>query len=326
MILPVQCFLLLAIATTAAAQTDDMVPFGTGRSQGKVNATEQTMFTYSSSTFGVMTHFWVAGSPVVDRTTIRYYVDGETLPSVEFIPSEACGVGFDNQMAPWGTKWFGKGAKSTGWFHNFRIPFKSIRITYQLETGEPEGTIWMIVRGLENYKFTIGDISIPPTARMKLIQHKNVTLQPLEFIDLVNVQSKGMLFLTMMQVRSTNFAFMEGCFHFYNNKQYVDWPGMLLSTGMEDYYDSAFYFNGGTFHLPVSGSTFMNSSKGQWSGYRFHEMDPIVYSNGMRLQWRNGDVTDEATGLKCTLQTGGIVNGKLGVSQLTSLMWVYQFD
>ena len=31
--------------------------------------------------------------------------------------------------------------------------------------------------------------------------------------------------------------------------------GMLLSTGMEDYYDSAFYFNGGGFHDPVAGLT-----------------------------------------------------------------------
>jgi len=155
-------------------------------------------------------------------------VDGETTPSIEFIPSRACGVGFDNQAAPWGTKWFGKAAKATGWFHNFRIPFKSIRITYQLETNETDQHIFLIVRGLENYKFTIGDIPVPTTARLKLIK-TNVTLQPLEFVDLVNIQhGSGMLFLTMMQVSSQSINFLEGCFHFYNQK-YVDWPGMLMS-------------------------------------------------------------------------------------------------
>ena len=36
-----------------------------------------------------------------------------------------------------------------------------------------------------------------------------------------------------------NFNFMEGCFHLYDDR-HSDWPGMLLSTGMEDYFDSAF--------------------------------------------------------------------------------------
>ena len=39
---------------------------------------------------------------------------------------------------------------------------------------------------------------------------------------------------------------------------------------MEDYYDSAFYFNGGPFHSPVAGSTHMSNQK-EWSGYRVHE-------------------------------------------------------
>jgi hypothetical protein len=28
------------------------------------------------------------------------------------------GVGFDDQTAPWGTKWFGKGARTGGWYNN----------------------------------------------------------------------------------------------------------------------------------------------------------------------------------------------------------------
>ena len=237
-------FLTTPLKSCAAQPTTTnplLMPIGTGLSQAKLNASEQTIFEYNSTTFAVMNHFWIAGSPAVDRTTVRYYVDGEATPSIEYVPSEACGVGFDNQDAPWATKWMGKGANSTGWFHNFRIPFKSIRITYQLETGEAPGVVWLIVRGLENYKFTIGDISIPENARLQLIKHTNVTLDALEFVDLVNVKGAGLLFLTMMQVQSTNFNFMEGCFHFYNHK-YLDFPGMLMSTGMEDYFDRCVFY------------------------------------------------------------------------------------
>ena len=100
---------------------------------------------------------------------------------------------------------------------------------------------------------------------------------------------------------------------------------MLLSTGMEDYYDSAFYFDGGPFHAPVSGVTHLEAAA--FSGYRFHEMDPIVFSDGMRFQWRNGDVTDVATGLKCTAEeaAGPTVTtcGDPQSSTVDSTAWVY---
>ena len=123
-----------------------------------------------------------------------------------------------------------------------------------------------------------------------------------------------------MSVASGNYNFMEGCYHLFTPVD-AAWPGLLLSTGMEDYYDSAFYFNGGTFHAPVAGSTHMRPGEG--SGYRVHEMDPLVFHDGVRMTWRNGDVTDEATGLKCTSQAKTKVIGSPTVSKLSALVWVY---
>ena len=58
-----------------------------------------------------MNHFWSTCTPSAEATLlVRYYVDGETDPSIEFEPPLAVGVGFDDGMAPWGTKWFGIGA------------------------------------------------------------------------------------------------------------------------------------------------------------------------------------------------------------------------
>ena len=172
----------------------------------------------------------------------------------------------------------------------------------------------------------LGGLQLPTTARLHLIK-TDAILKPLEFVDMVNVPGgkSGMFFAVAMQVESTlNFNFMEGCFHFYD-KTRTTFPGMIMSTGMEDYFDSAFYFNGGDFHAPVAGSSHQTNVNGtsQWSGYRFHEMDPIVFSDGMRFQWRNGDVTDTATGLKCTLNTGGQTCGNPQSSHLVSYSWVY---
>lgn len=117
---------------------------------------------------------------------------------------------------------------------------------------------------------------------------------------------------------------MEGCFHYYDDKR-TEFPGMLLSTGMEDYFDSAFYFNGGEFHYPVSGNTHQSNVDNvyKWSGYRFHDMDPLVFQKGMRFQWRNGDVNDPISGLKCISQKTTNVCGNPQKSHLTAYAWVY---
>ena len=181
------------------------------------------------------------------------------------------------------------------------------------------------MRGLEGMPLEIGDIMLPDTARLSLVR-SDVNLTALEFVDLVNIpQGNGMLFSVTMQVESTiNLNFMEGCFHYYDTTR-TEFPGMIISTGMEDYFVSAYYFDGGEFRSPIAGNTHLESAGAmKWSGYRFHEMDPIVFSNGMRFQWRNGDVSDPVTGLKCT-QVDGKPVGNPQPSHVVAYAWVYQW-
>eukprot|EP00730_Choanoeca_flexa_P015452 TRINITY_DN7097_c0_g1_i2.p1 TRINITY_DN7097_c0_g1~~TRINITY_DN7097_c0_g1_i2.p1 ORF type:complete len:114 (+),score=13.35 TRINITY_DN7097_c0_g1_i2:26-367(+) len=63
-----------------------------------------------------------------------------------------------------------------------------------------------------------------------------------------------------------------------------------------------------------------------WSRFRFHEQDPLPFSNGFRLQWRNGDMDNPVTGNKCFTQSGGRVVGHPTVSQVTTYAWVYVWD
>jgi hypothetical protein len=325
-----------AVLTVVASL--DPVPsvIGTGLSQAKLTSNETEFFSHMVSSEGqwaYLNHFWAAGNDQVDRALFRYYIDGETEASVVFTPALATGVGFGDQSAPWGNKWMGKGAKSTGWFHNIPVPFyKSVRVTFQL-APEDEGsspTLWTIVRGAEGLPMHLGNLELPLSqGSVKLdLQKRDAQLQPLDFYDMAVVPSglAGTVFLTSLFVNGTsNYNYMEGCFHFYSPASQA-WPGTLLATGMEDFYDSAFYFNGGGFHLPVSGMTH-KPGDGTFSGYRFHEMDPLVFKDGARMQWRNGDVTDESTGLKCTLQSGGIPAGGSpghpGPSAVSSYSWVY---
>ena len=62
------------------------------------------------------------------------------------------------------------------------------------------------------------------------------------------------------------------------------WPGVLL--GLEPKTTSTLDdSNAGEFHLPVAGESHRKSDKGkvdEWSAYRFHEMDPLRFNDGVR--------------------------------------------
>jgi len=274
---------------------------------------------------GVMTHFWAtAPNPVLEESIVRYYVDGETTASIAFYPPLACGAGFNDQHAPWGTKWFGKGAKDAAWYLNFKIPFsKTVRVTIQSMNGRKDG-FYIILRGFPNtLPIEIGGVTIPNTGRLKL-QVIDKDVSPIDWVNLVDVPTgSGLFFMHTLAVKSGNLNFLEGCYHSYTPYGQA-FPGTVLSTGTEDYFDSAWYFNAGQFWLPVSGYThFQDDGKGTvtWSAYRFHEMDPLPFRDGFKFVWRNGDVVD-AAGIKCFAQTGEKA-GNPTVSRVTSYAWVY---
>ena len=77
--------------------------------------------------------------------------------------------------------------------------------------------------------------------------------------------------------------------------------------------------NAGPFHGPTSGLTHLSSTPTtQLSAYRFHTADPLAFSAGIRMVFRNGDTTDPATGLKCTLETGGSTAGSPTAANMTT--------
>eukprot|EP01116_Phalansterium_solitarium_P006355 TRINITY_DN18652_c0_g1_i1.p1 TRINITY_DN18652_c0_g1~~TRINITY_DN18652_c0_g1_i1.p1 ORF type:complete len:434 (-),score=119.58 TRINITY_DN18652_c0_g1_i1:18-1319(-) len=320
----------------ACDSPDDASPvaaFSTGYSGGYVNTEERTMFNHivpSAATNGVMTHYWTtAPGFVLNGTLVRYYIDDEPVASIQFFPPLACGVGFNDEHAPWGTRWFGKGAADGAWFNNFRIPFqKSIKVTVQHMTGS-YGGFYMIVRGAPSLPIDVGGIAVPSTARLQL-QTFEQTVPPLTWVPIVDVPTgSGVFWMHTLSVRSGNLNFLEGCYHQYApyNK---DFPGSLLSTGTEDYFDSAWYFNGGQFWLENAGFTHINTSAAgnmvTWSAYRFHEQDPLPFDSGFRLMWRNGDVVDRA-GLKCNVEdTNGIIAGNPTASDVIVYAWVYTWD
>jgi len=274
--------------------------------------------------YGVLNHFWITYMSESDNgTIIRYYIDGEQNASIVFTPSLLCGVGFYDAQGPWGTNWFGKGADDGAWWSNFNIPFqKSLVVTMQHLYGS-FGGYYVIVRGQTNLPIVLGGRTLPKTAKMNQFRIDQL-YHPLDWVPLVNVTSgPGMHFMVTIAAQSGNLNFLEGCLHVYMDGDNT-FPGFVISTGTEDYFDSAWYFNGGQFHYPVSGFTHLTQEPNNvtWSAYRFHDTDPLFFNDGFQLIWRNGDMVDMA-GMKCYMESGGPFAGSPTDSNIQAYGWAY---
>ena len=75
------------------------------------------------------------------------------------------------------------------------------------------GVVYCYFRGMTNYPLIVGDVQLPPTARLKLHQNINVTVGVQEFLPLVprRANSSGMLFQVTLSGESKFIGFMEGC-------------------------------------------------------------------------------------------------------------------
>ena len=80
----------------------------------------------------------------------------------------------------------------------------------------------------------------------------------------------------------------------------------------------------GPFHGLTSGETHNVNADGMWwwSAYRIQDENPFFFSDGLFFDWRVGDVTDPATGLKCT-QLNDTMVGMPQASNVTAVTWLY---
>jgi len=161
---------------------------------------------------------------------------------------------------------------------------------------------------------------LPEHAQLKLYKQENVLLKPLEFLTLVDTYNHGALWMVSFVAKSSNLNFLEGCFRMY--LQDASRP-QLVSSGTEDYFQSAYYFDSGVFHFSEAGLTHFNETAGQVSAYKVHNYDSLFFKQGgFRFVWRNGDVIDDH-GFKCA--DTGTPAGNPQHSNVTVCAWVYEW-
>ena len=82
-----------------------------------------------------------------------------------------------------------------------------------------------------------------------------------------------------------NLYFLEG-----NLQMYLDGAASpsYESSGTEDYFNNAWYFQTGVIFGEHSGCTRHDPVGSVVGAYRFHRDDPVPFENALHLRWQNG--------------------------------------
>ena len=278
---------LLQRALALVQVTSNMKSFSSAIKNGWIISNqEKVLYEHDTGEPGVITEQWFTGGMMNQNARIRIYIDGEVDASLDFNLFIAHGLGFpetdDLKNIPWGTRRIAHTADG-GIYNTIRIPFsKSFRVT---ATTQSSGMMWYIIRGVENYPVVLGDLVLPSHTRLRLYKNENFLLKPLDFMNLAYVKSSaGALFMVTMVAESSNLVFLEGCFRAYiDGSNRTTW----LSSGTEDFFLSAFYFNKGLYHLDNAGLTYKTDTS--IAAYKFFENDPLLFTKSFELWWRCSD-------------------------------------
>lgn len=328
-------------------------PFGTvicNGSEVMPPGTEVTVFEHRTSAAGAggpaaLTHWQFTANGTFSPWTLRFYIDGESTASLVFsswmgggCTSCAWGLLLD-PARPWGIERLGKGAAWPGAYNNFQVPFNSsLRLTVE---ADAPCVFFSILRGAEGVVARAGGMDLPPSARLRVQALEDKRLQPLERVTLLQTAPgrSGVLLFQSLVVKSANANFLEACTRLHTA------DGMMYIGDGEDYFDSAWYFNGGTYTFPQAGLTFAcgpggppgvhpcsaSDPGGQDGGnvvsaYRLFDWDPIAWTDAVRIEWRNGE-TAPAPGIKCAPgdPPGGVPIGSPQNSTIFSYVWYYEF-
>jgi hypothetical protein len=248
--------------------------------------------------------------------TIRVYVDGEASPpAIQFRLYESHALGFgwsQGEQRTWGTKKLGKGALFGGLYLTFQVPFSiGFRVTAELDAADKalpaKHGFYMITRGLENAPVVVssGSIQLPAGTRLRI--HRTAGLfNKSDLVSLVNIGQQqspllsasssaprgGLVYFVTFIAASANPRFLEG--EFFALIDNATTP-MRLSSGTEDYFLSAQYFDAGMFEFPNSGCNHLSLAcldgigECRVAAYRSHDADPIVFQKSLSMYWEVGD-------------------------------------
>jgi hypothetical protein len=206
---------------------------------------------------------------------VSFYVDGEANASVVMTLLELAGEAHFNTAgtnaqsgdsmpdgSPWGIALMGRTAKSGAVYSTMRIPFgEAIKVTIRAcDTAQSQGTFWFVLRGLEAHPVVLGDLELPASARLVVDRLPPQPFSQLQLMTLATAPAgtAGALARVQLDAQGPSFGYLEACVRFYRDDDVASDTPMFLSSGAEDYFLSASYFDEGMFKNPNAGLSYVN--------------------------------------------------------------------
>eukprot|EP00038_Savillea_parva_P014124 m.214349 g.214349 ORF g.214349 m.214349 type:complete len:419 (-) comp27122_c0_seq1:207-1463(-) len=371
------------IATAVVMLTPEMQTFGGALKSFPVGpGVEQTLYTFSappsqSGAPHTITEQWFSlfgGNEAYDPNVdcrIRVYVDNNgTTADLDFqlffahtVGRQSCTDtdGCIDPRVPWSSSEVQHMAHGGALKNRYRIPFsQSIRITATLPPTAKAGIFYYYVRGMTALPVVVGDVQLPYGARLVLHKNEAVQVVPMGALQLVPQRNNsGLLYATIMSAESAFIGFMEGCVRAYIDDRYAHVP-LFMSSGTEDYFESANFFNAGhpappwtpgepaneVFNAsdetasPESGVSYVKGHNSATLGfnysmaaYKFHVSDPIVWWKSFKLTASNydggGQNPDHDGYLGCVVPASGIPGKSTNVTMWTyawTYAWTYEWE
>jgi hypothetical protein len=243
---------------------------------------------------GYVSHLWCAiyctDQAGRDFSRYRVTVDGEATPSID-----STLVGFHaadaNPNANFATRYLGynHAGALNGYYCYLPIPFRS---SIKIEIIGGSATTAATVFAIADYH--LDNFAWGRAGKLHTVEQQ-ATVPAYAWQDLLNVSNvpSGILLGLYSRMRGgdATWNFLEG-----NVRIFAD--GLTSpcyeSSGTEDYFNNAWYFQTGVIFADQSGCTLYDPASNSVGAYRFHLDDPIPFDNALRIRWQNGD-PDEAT-------------------------------
>lgn len=236
---------------------------------------------------GSISRIWLTVAtpdPYYMRTVvIRMFWDGEENPSVEAPVGDFFGVGFAKYVH-YNSLYLGM--SSGGFYTYFPMPFeKSARI--EIHNDSPFG-IAAFYFHIQYYKLD----KLPSDTPRFHAKFKREKISDAANYILLDAKGKGFYTGTVLSMKGTkpDLAFLEG-----DELIYVDGENFpsIYGTGTEDYFNSGWYFNQGTFASFFHGLTIKDEKAGMISAYRFHILDAIPFQSSLKVTVEHGAENSE---------------------------------
>lgn len=240
-------------------------------------------FTFS----GYLFEYWdPAKEPdpsILKKLILRIYWDGNEFPSVEVPMIDFFGLGFP-EYRHFVSKYIA--LSSGGYTSYFQMPFeKGVKIEIENRHDTMPVEVFM------NVNYTALE-SLPENSGRFHAQYIQCDTDRTEKTLILKTNGKGKFVgcTLSMQARDRNFiSFLEAPEYVFIDQDEEDTSDLtkaaIVGTGLEDYFNGAWYFREGTFASPLYGVPIKDNFNSMVTMYRFHEEDAISFNKSIEFSF-----------------------------------------